>query len=126
MFKRLMHMLIKEFKQVLRDPRMKMIIFVSPLLQMVVFAFALTTDVTNIKTAVLDLDNTKSSRRLRPHTRTRTWAVYFLSRRGGGSLTIRQAIELWNHHMNDSLSERNFRSDRQTLLQSSSRAELSG
>jgi ABC-2 type transport system permease protein len=57
-------MLIKEFLQLLRDPRMRIIVFAMPLVQMLVIAFALTSDVTNIKTAVLDLDKTPSSREL--------------------------------------------------------------
>jgi len=62
MFGRLKHMFIKEFLQLLRDPRMRMITFAGPVIQMTVFAFALTTDVMNINTAVLDFDHTKSSR----------------------------------------------------------------
>jgi ABC-2 type transport system permease protein len=64
MFKRLKHMLIKEFLQLLRDPRMRITIFAMPVVQMTIFAFALTTDVTNIQTAVLDSDNTPASRSL--------------------------------------------------------------
>jgi ABC-2 type transport system permease protein len=57
-------MLIKEFLQMLRDPRMRVVIFVVPVFQMLVLAFALTTDVTDIKTGVLDFDNTPASREL--------------------------------------------------------------
>lgn len=57
-------MLIKEFLQLFRDPRMRMIVFGVPLLQMLVIAFALTNDVTNITTAVLDNDKTPASREL--------------------------------------------------------------
>ena len=57
-------MLIKEFLQMLRDPRMRMVIFGMPVIQMVIMAFALTTDVTHIRTAVLDMDKTPSSREL--------------------------------------------------------------
>ncbi len=64
MRKRLKHMLIKEFLQLLRDPRMRIVVFIVPLVQMLVIAFALTNDVTNIKTAVLDLDKTPASREL--------------------------------------------------------------
>ena len=59
---RLKQMLIKEFLQMLRDPRMRMLIFGMPVIQMVVMAFALTTDVTDIRTAVLDMDKTVASR----------------------------------------------------------------
>lgn len=64
MLLRLKQMLIKEFLQALRDPRMRIVIFIVPIVQMTVFAFALTTDVTRISTAVLDLDNTPASREL--------------------------------------------------------------
>ncbi len=64
MIQRLKQMLTKEFLQMLRDPRMRMVIFGMPVIQMVVMAFALTTDVMNIRTAVLDMDKTPSSREL--------------------------------------------------------------
>jgi len=64
MIHRLKQMLIKEFLQMLRDPRMRMVIFGMPVIQMVVMAFALTTDVTDIPTAVLDMNKTPSSREL--------------------------------------------------------------
>ena len=56
MCERLRNMLIKEFLQVLRDPRMRGVIFVMPLLQVMVFGYAVTTDVRNVPVAVLDLD----------------------------------------------------------------------
>jgi ABC-2 type transport system permease protein len=57
-------MLVKEFLQMLRDPRMRVVIFGLPVVQMMVMAFALTTDVMNIRTAVLDMDKTPASRAL--------------------------------------------------------------
>ncbi|MCC6699678.1 MAG: ABC transporter permease [Candidatus Hydrogenedentes bacterium] len=64
MLERIRRMLIKEFLQMFRDVRMRLVVFVAPLIQMTIFAFALTTDVTNIRTIVLDRDNTPSSREL--------------------------------------------------------------
>lgn len=64
MLQRLFRMLVKEFLQMLRDPRMRVIIFGVPVIQMTIMAFALTTDVTNIRLAVLDMDKTPSSREL--------------------------------------------------------------
>lgn len=64
MLQRLYRMLIKEFLQMLRDPRMRVVIFGVPVIQMTIMAFALTTDVTNIRLAVLDMDRTPSSRDL--------------------------------------------------------------
>lgn len=39
----------KEFKQSLRDPRMRIILFVTPLVQLILFGVALSTDVKNIR-----------------------------------------------------------------------------
>jgi ABC-2 type transport system permease protein len=64
MLQRLFRMLIKEFLQMLRDPRMRVVIFGVPVIQMTIMAFALTTDVTNIRLAVLDQDRTPNSREL--------------------------------------------------------------
>jgi hypothetical protein len=57
-------MVIKEFIQILRDTRMKAIVFVIPVLQTLVFGFAVTTDVNNVPTAVVDLDKSSESREL--------------------------------------------------------------
>ncbi len=64
MLQRLFRMLVKEFLQMLRDPRMRVIIFGVPVIQMTIMAFALTTDVTNIRLGVLDMDKTPASREL--------------------------------------------------------------
>jgi ABC-2 type transport system permease protein len=61
---RIKQMVIKEFIQIFRDNRMKAIVFVIPILQTLVFGFAVTTDVNNIPTAVLDLDKSFQSREL--------------------------------------------------------------
>jgi len=57
-------MLIKEFIQVFRDPRMRPVIFAMPVIQLLVFSFAVTTDVENIATAIYDEDRTVASREL--------------------------------------------------------------
>lgn len=64
MLQRLYRMLVKEFLQMLRDPRMRLVIFGIPVIQMSIMAFALTTDVTDIRLAVLDMDKTPASRQL--------------------------------------------------------------
>jgi ABC-2 type transport system permease protein len=63
-FERLKAMLIKEFIQVLRDPRMRFIIFVIPAVQTVIFGYAVNTDVRQVATAIYDLDNSSYSREL--------------------------------------------------------------
>jgi ABC-2 type transport system permease protein len=64
MWERIQHMLVKEFIEVFRDPRMRALIFVVPVLQLFIFGYAANTDVRNVSTAVYDLDNTVSSREL--------------------------------------------------------------
>ncbi len=64
MLQRLFRMLIKEFLQMMRDPRMRVIILGVPVIQMTIMAFALTTDVTDIRLAVLDMDKSPTSREL--------------------------------------------------------------
>ena len=64
MLERLKHMLIKEFIQMLRDPRMRAVIIIIPIVQVILFGYAVTTDVRHIATAVLDLDNSVQSRRI--------------------------------------------------------------
>ncbi len=64
MFERLKQMLIKEFLQIFRDAKMRGIIFVMPILQVLVFGYAVTLDVEHIRTAIYDLDNSVASREL--------------------------------------------------------------
>ncbi len=61
---RIRQMLIKEFIQVLRDPRMRTVIFVIPCFQTIVIGYAVTLDVNHVPTAVYDLDRTPDSREL--------------------------------------------------------------
>lgn len=64
MFERIRQMVIKEFIQVLRDRRMKAIVFLTPILQLLAFGYAVTTDVSDISTALYDLDKSYESREL--------------------------------------------------------------
>ena len=74
MFERLLAILIKEFRQVLRDPHMKITILVAPVFQVLVFGYAATTDVRKIPTAIYDLDNTAQSRDI---IKSFLWSKYF-------------------------------------------------
>ncbi len=57
-------MVRKEMRQLLRDPRTRMMIFVAPLIQLVMFGYAVNTDIRNTATIVVDLDRTVESRAL--------------------------------------------------------------
>jgi ABC-2 type transport system permease protein len=62
--RRIKYMVRKEFIQIFRDKKMKPIIFVTPVLQLIVFGYAVTMDVMNIRTAVYDLDKTSVTREI--------------------------------------------------------------
>jgi len=64
MFGRIRFMIIKEFIQTFRDKRLRPIIFVTPIIQLLILGFAVTTDVKNISTAFYDLDKSYESREL--------------------------------------------------------------
>ncbi|HBZ35225.1 MAG TPA: ABC transporter permease [Rikenellaceae bacterium] len=64
MFQRIKQMVIKEFIHIFRDRRMKAVIFITPLVQLIIFGYAVTTDVNTIRTAIYDLDKSYESREL--------------------------------------------------------------
>ncbi|MDD4980817.1 MAG: ABC transporter permease [Candidatus Omnitrophica bacterium] len=78
MFERARAILIKEFKQIFRDPRMKTVIFITPLLQIILFGYAANKDINYVPTAIFDRDNTKESREL---LRRFTYSKYFVPER---------------------------------------------
>ncbi len=55
-------MLRKEFRSVFRDPRMRMVILGLPVLQTLIFGYAVTLDVRHVRMVLLDRDNTPASR----------------------------------------------------------------
>lgn len=56
--------IIKEFLQLKRDPRLFGIIFIAPVLQLILLGYAANLDINNINTIVLDQDKTATSRDL--------------------------------------------------------------
>ncbi|HLP24677.1 MAG TPA: ABC transporter permease [Acidobacteriota bacterium] len=64
MWERILTILRKEFRSVLRDPRMRMVIFGLPLIQTLIFGYAVSLDVRHVKLVVIDRDGTPASRAL--------------------------------------------------------------
>ena len=64
MFKRVRHFFIKELIQTLRDKRMRMILIIPPIFQLIIFGYAANLDVKHIHTAIRDLDGSVESRDL--------------------------------------------------------------
>ena len=57
-------MMRKELRQLFRDDKTKRVIFVSPIIQLILFGYAVNTDVRNVTTALVDHDRTPQSREL--------------------------------------------------------------
>jgi len=61
---RLARLARKELTQTLRDPRALRVIFLAPIIQLIIFGYAVNTDVRNAATVLYDRDNTPVSRQL--------------------------------------------------------------
>lgn len=61
---RLWQLLRKELLQLLRDPRSRRMLILAPILQLLVFGYAVNTDVRHARTFLLDADQTSESRAL--------------------------------------------------------------
>jgi ABC-2 type transport system permease protein len=64
MFGRVRYLLVKELIQVLRDKRLRVVLILPPLIQLIIFGYAANMDVKDIHTAVRDLDQSVESRDL--------------------------------------------------------------
>lgn len=64
MLEHLRQIMIKEFLQILRDPRGRFVLFVPLILQMLIFGYAATFELHRVPLAVLDLDHSYESRDL--------------------------------------------------------------
>ena len=65
MWERIRVITIKEFRQALREPRMRFVLFVPPVLQLILFGFAVNLDISDAQLAWMDLDRTSASTNLR-------------------------------------------------------------
>jgi ABC-2 type transport system permease protein len=63
-WRRILHLMRKEMLQLRRDPQMLRVIFMSPIFQLFVFGYAVSTDIRHVATALLDQDRTVQSRQL--------------------------------------------------------------
>ena len=60
--RRILELVRKEFLQIRRDPRLWRIVLIAPIFQLIMFGYAVSTDVRRTGTFVVDLDNTHVSR----------------------------------------------------------------
>jgi ABC-2 type transport system permease protein len=64
MVRRLRHLIWKEFIQVLRDKKLRLFIFLPPIIQLIAYGYAVNFDIKHVPTAVYDQDHSAESRRL--------------------------------------------------------------
>jgi ABC-2 type transport system permease protein len=64
MRRRLRNIIRKEFLQTFREPRMRIMLFLPPLLQLIIFGYAVNLDVDNSRLVWMDLDQSPQSREL--------------------------------------------------------------
>ncbi len=64
MWERIGVILRKEFIQALREPRMRVLLFLPPVLQLVIFGLAVNLDIDHARIAWMDMDRTQESREL--------------------------------------------------------------
>jgi ABC-2 type transport system permease protein len=65
MWERIREIMRKEFLQTLRNPRMRALLFAPPILQLIIFGYAVNLDIENVRIAWMDGDQTSESRELR-------------------------------------------------------------
>jgi ABC-2 type transport system permease protein len=58
----ILQILKKELNQTFRNPRLAVLLFIPPIIQLIIFGYAVNFDVKNIKTAIIDYDRTSASR----------------------------------------------------------------
>lgn len=89
----ILYLIQKEFRQIFRDKAMIAIIFFAPLVQMVVLGFAITVDVTNVKTIIADYDNSAVSREIVRKFENNPY--FHVVGHMIGNSALRQAIDEW-------------------------------
>jgi len=90
-FSTVLGFLKKEFAQVLRDPRMRVILLVIPMMQMMVFGLAISTEVKNIKLGTIYNPNDTVFRRIEERSFSSKW---FVPAVGRGTLNQQNADPL--------------------------------
>lgn len=64
MFRRIRHIIIKEFIQVWRDKKLRFFLIGPPLIQLLAYGYVVNFDIKHVATAIFDESRTKESREL--------------------------------------------------------------
>jgi ABC-2 type transport system permease protein len=64
MLRRIRHIIVKEFIQAVRDPRLRIFLFLPPLIQLLIYGYTINFEVKHIRTGIFDESRTSQSREL--------------------------------------------------------------
>jgi ABC-2 type transport system permease protein len=83
MFRRIRHIMIKEFIQVWRDKKLRYFLFVPPLVQLLAYGYVINFDIKDVATAIFDESRTMESRELIQRFTSSDWfrVNYYLNSR---------------------------------------------
>jgi ABC-2 type transport system permease protein len=83
MFRRIRHIIIKEFIQVWRDKKLRYFLFVPPLVQLLAYGYVINFDIKDVATAIFDESRTMESRELIQRFTSTDWfqVNYYLNSR---------------------------------------------
>jgi ABC-2 type transport system permease protein len=81
MFRRIRHIIIKEFIQVWRDKKLRFFLIVPPLVQLLAYGYVINFDIKHVATAIFDQSRTMESRELINRLRSTDWfdVKYYLN-----------------------------------------------
>ena len=111
-------LIMKEFKQILRDRRMRAMVFGSPVLMLLLFGYAVSTDISNVKMVILDSDKSSESRNYIRNFTASPYFTYYASVESSdmaGQIFDRGEAELFIHIPED--FKKNLLSGKTTELQ---------
>ena len=98
---RIRSLVVKELLAVLRDKKSRLALFMPPILQLGIFAFAATLEVKNVSLAVLDMDGGKAAVELtQPAAHGRQVASDVVNKRNVSFLFLRRILNRWNSFLN--------------------------
>jgi drug efflux transport system permease protein len=73
MFRRIRHIMIKEFIQVWRDKKLRFFLIIPPLVQLMAYGYVINFDIKHVATAIFDESHTMESRELVKRFRSTDW-----------------------------------------------------
>ncbi|HEY9073467.1 MAG TPA: ABC transporter permease, partial [Desulfobaccales bacterium] len=81
MFRRIRHIIIKEFIQVWRDKKLRFFLIIPPLVQLMAYGYVINFDIKHVATAIFDENRTMESRDLINRFRSTDWfdVKYYLN-----------------------------------------------